>query len=59
MPAAALTKFALGYLAVLAEPGPNMLAIDALAALRGFRGVLPVCCGIAAGVGCFAQRRLR
>jgi hypothetical protein len=38
MPAAALTKFALGYLAVLAAPGPNMLAIGTLAALRSFRG---------------------
>ena len=54
LPAAALTKFALGYLAVLAAPGPNMLAIGALAALRGFRGVMPVCCGIAAGAGCLA-----
>lgn len=52
--AALLGKFALGYLAVLAAPGPNMLAIGAMAALRGFRGVLPVCCGIAAGVGCLA-----
>ena len=54
LPAVALAKFALGYLAVLAAPGPNMLAIGVLAALRGFRGVLPVCCGIAAGVGCLA-----
>ena len=54
LPAAVQTKLALGYLAVLAAPGPNMLAIGALAALRGFRGVLPVCCGIAAGVGCLA-----
>lgn len=52
LPALLLAKFALGYLAVLAAPGPNMLAIGSLAALRGFRGVLPVCCGIAAGVGC-------
>lgn len=45
-----LGKFALGYLAVLAAPGPNMLAVGALAALRGFRGVLPFCLGIALGV---------
>ncbi len=45
-----LGKFALGYLAVLAAPGPNMLAIGALAALRGFRAVLPFCLGVAIGV---------
>lgn len=49
-----LAKFALGYLAVLAAPGPNMLAVGTLAALRGFRGVLPFCCGIAAGAGTLA-----
>lgn len=54
LPAAALAKFALGYLAVLVAPGPNMLAVGALAALRGFRGVLPFCCGIAAGAGSLA-----
>ena len=44
-----LGKFALGYLAVLAAPGPNMLAVGALAALRGFRAVLPFCLGVAIG----------
>lgn len=46
-----LAGFALGYLAVLAAPGPNMLAVGAQAALRGFRGVVPFCTGIAIGAG--------
>lgn len=49
-----LAKFALGYLAVLAAPGPNMLAVGMLAALRGFRAVLPFCLGIATGAGSLA-----
>lgn len=49
-----LLHFALGYLAVNAVPGPNMLAIGTLAALRGLRGVLPFCLGIAAGAGLLA-----
>ena len=54
LPAAAIGKFTLGYLAVLATPGPNMLAIGALAALRGFWGALPFCLGIAVGAGTLA-----
>ncbi|WP_237217019.1 LysE family transporter [Falsiroseomonas oryziterrae] len=49
-----LAKFALGYLAVLASPGPNMLAMATLSALRGFRGVLPFVVGIASGAGTLA-----
>jgi threonine/homoserine/homoserine lactone efflux protein len=49
-----LGQFALGYLAILAAPGPNMLAVGSLAALRGLRGVLPFCCGIALGAGALA-----
>jgi threonine/homoserine/homoserine lactone efflux protein len=49
-----LLHFALGYLAVNAVPGPNMLAIGTLATLRGLRGVLPFCLGIAAGAGLLA-----
>ncbi len=44
----------LGYLAVLAAPGPNMLAVGSLAALRGFRGVAPFCLGVALGAGTLA-----
>ena len=44
-----LGKFALGYLAVLAVPGPNMLMIGTMASLRGFRGMLPCCLGLAGG----------
>jgi len=49
-----LAKFALGYLAVLASPGPNMLAVATISALRGFRGVVPFVVGIAAGAGTLA-----
>jgi len=51
---ALLLKFALGYFAILATPGPNMLTIGTMAALRGFRGALPFCLGIALGAGLVA-----
>jgi len=47
-------KFLLAYLAVLAMPGPNMLAIGGVAALRGFQAVIPFCLGIAVGAGALA-----
>jgi threonine efflux protein len=46
--------FVLGYAAVLAVPGPNMLAVAGLAALRGFRAALPIVLGIAAGATALA-----
>jgi threonine/homoserine/homoserine lactone efflux protein len=49
-----LLKFALGYFAILATPGPNMVTIGTMAALRGFRGALPFCLGIALGAGLVA-----
>jgi threonine/homoserine/homoserine lactone efflux protein len=49
-----LLHFALGYLAVNAVPGPNMLATATLATLRGLRGVLPFCLGLAVGAGLLA-----
>jgi threonine/homoserine/homoserine lactone efflux protein len=49
-----LLKFALGYFAILATPGPNMLTIGTMAALRGFRGALPFCLGVALGAGLVA-----
>jgi threonine/homoserine/homoserine lactone efflux protein len=51
---ALLLKFALGYFAILATPGPNMVTIGTTAALRGFRGALPFCLGIALGAGLMA-----
>ena len=48
---ARLWDFLLGYVVVLATPGPNLLAIGGVAALRGMRGALPVCFGIALGAG--------
>jgi len=52
--ASLLGHFALGYLAVLAAPGPNVMAIGMLATLRGLRGVLPFVVGIATGAGALA-----
>lgn len=56
--AALLMKFALGYFAILATPGPNMLTIGTMAALRGFRGALPFCLGVALGAGLVAGATL-
>ncbi|MBL6077650.1 hypothetical protein JMJ56_06500 [Belnapia sp. T18] len=46
-----MRDFLLAYLALLATPGPNLLVIAGIAALRGVRGALPVCLGIALGAG--------
>ena len=43
--------FLLGYLVILATPGPNLLAIGSIAALHGLRAALPLCLGIALGAG--------
>jgi threonine/homoserine/homoserine lactone efflux protein len=39
---------------VLATPGPNMLTIGAVATTRGFAGTVPLCLGVACGVGVLA-----
>jgi threonine/homoserine/homoserine lactone efflux protein len=49
LPAAKLGHFLLSYLVVLATPGPNLLVIGGVAALRGLRGALPICLGVALG----------
>jgi threonine/homoserine/homoserine lactone efflux protein len=46
-----LAGFFAGYAAILATPGPNLLAVAGIAALRGLRGVWPLCLGIALGAG--------
>lgn len=46
-----LAEFVGGYLVILATPGPNLLAIGGMAALRGLRGALPLCLGVALGAG--------
>jgi threonine efflux protein len=46
-----LVHFVLGYVAVLATPGPNLLAIGGVAALQGLRGAAPFCLGAALGAG--------
>lgn len=40
-----------GYAVVIAIPGPNMMLVGAIAACRGFRGVVPMMFGIGAGAG--------
>jgi len=47
-----LLTFLLGYAAVLAVPGPNILAVGSLAALRGFYAAVPF--GVGAAVGATA-----
>jgi threonine/homoserine/homoserine lactone efflux protein len=49
-----LLEFALGYLAVNVVPGPSMLAVASQAALRGWRGALPLVLGIACGAAALA-----
>jgi threonine/homoserine/homoserine lactone efflux protein len=51
---AAAARVLLGYAVVLAMPGPNALAIGTVAALRGFAGAVPLCLGVACGVGTLA-----
>jgi hypothetical protein len=46
-----LAKFFAGYVVVLATPGPNLLAVAGIAALRGLREVWSLCLGIALGAG--------
>lgn len=48
-PAQALLALLLGYAALLAIPGPNMLAIGGMAATRGFARTVPICLGLVAG----------
>jgi len=47
--------FMLGYLLILASPGPNMVAIGTIAALEGLASALPMIAGIAFGVGGLAS----
>ncbi len=44
-----ITQFLVGYMLVLASPGPNMLAVGGFAALHGFRATLPLAFGIGLG----------
>jgi threonine/homoserine/homoserine lactone efflux protein len=49
-----LFQFVMGYAAILAVPGPNVLTLGALTALRGTRSSVPVCLGMAAGASFLA-----
>lgn len=44
-----LAIFLLGYFVILVTPGPNLLVIGSIAALRGVRGALPLCLGVSLG----------
>lgn len=46
-----LVGFFASYAVVLATPGPNLLAVAGIAALRGLRGVWPLCLGVGVGAG--------
>ena len=50
-----LGAFMLGYLLIMASPGPNMVAIGTLAALEGLASALPMIAGIACGAGGLAS----
>jgi threonine/homoserine/homoserine lactone efflux protein len=50
-----LGAFMLGYLLIMASPGPNMVAIGTIAALEGLASALPMITGIAFGVGVLAS----
>ena len=49
-----LPAFILGYTAILAVSGPNMLALTGLAALRGFHAAAPFALGAASGATALA-----
>jgi threonine/homoserine/homoserine lactone efflux protein len=50
-----IAAFLLGYLLIMASPGPNMVAIGTVAALEGLACALPMVAGIASGVGGLAS----
>ncbi|MCA3431696.1 MAG: hypothetical protein INF71_18995, partial [Roseomonas sp.] len=50
-----LGAFLLGYLLIMASPGPNMVAIGTIAALEGLASALPMIVGIACGAGGLAS----
>lgn len=47
--------FMMGYLLIMASPGPNMVAIGTIAALEGLANALPMIAGIAFGAGGLAS----
>lgn len=49
-----LAAVLLGYAAIAVMPGPNMLMVASVAALRGTRAALPHCLGTASGVAALA-----
>jgi threonine/homoserine/homoserine lactone efflux protein len=49
-----LLLFWAGYLLILAVPGPNMVLVGTLAAVKGLRGVLPLVSGLGVGASALA-----
>lgn len=45
-----LAAYFAGYLLIMASPGPNMLMTGSLAAMNGFRAVLPLAIGLGLGI---------
>lgn len=58
MQLARFLEFLAGYAAVLATPGPNLLAVCSMAALRGLRCAIPLCLGIALGAAALSAALL-
>src|SRR5689334_10343874 len=52
--ASEMPTFILGYIAILAVPGPNLLAPGGLAAVRGFQAAVPFALGAASGATALA-----
>jgi threonine/homoserine/homoserine lactone efflux protein len=44
-----MVAFTLGYVLVLLTPGPNFIILAGVALMRGFRGSIPICFGVALG----------
>jgi threonine/homoserine/homoserine lactone efflux protein len=44
-----MAAFTLGYVLVLFTPGPNFIVLAGVALMRGFRGSIPICFGVALG----------
>jgi threonine/homoserine/homoserine lactone efflux protein len=47
--------FLLGYLLVMASPGPTMVAVGSIAAVEGIRSAIAMVLGVALGVGSIAS----
>ena len=53
-----MAEFLFAYAAVLASPGPNVFLVAGCAAVRGYRGALPLCLSIALRTGTLSAAAL-